>query len=170
MQRGPLGAAALNGELQAALNPAGPAVARGGAALRAGDRVMQTRNDYERGVANGDIGSVETVDEAARSLTVRFDDRLVSYPQEDLDELALAYACSIHKSQGSEFPAVVVVLHTQHFVLLARNLLYTAVTRGKRLAVIVGSRKAMAMAVKSVSARPRRTLLARRLRAALHLP
>ena len=128
---------------------------------------MQRHNDYTRGVYNGDIGLVESVDRTARTFTVRFDDRPVSYDWADLDELSLAYACTIHKAQGSEFPAAVVVLHTQAYVLLARNLLYTAVTRGRRLTVIVGSRKALAIAVKKGSTGTRLTGLAGKLKKAL---
>ncbi len=165
MQRGALGAVRLNVELQALLNPRGPSLTRAGTTLRAGDRVMQTRNDYERGVFNGDIGRIETVNEAEQGLSVRFDEKTVQYDWADLDEISLAYACSIHKSQGSEFPAAVVVVHTQHYVLLRRNLLYTAVTRGRRLTVVVGSRKALAIAVKSAGTGERCTRLAARLAA-----
>jgi exodeoxyribonuclease V alpha subunit len=160
MQKGALGAVRLNAELQGLLNPRGPSLSRGGTVLRAGDRVMQTANDYERGVWNGDVGRIAGVDEQGQALTVSFDDRTVSYDWQDLDGITLAYACSIHKSQGSEFPAVVVVLHTQHYVLLKRNLLYTAVTRGRRLTVVVGSRKALAIAVKSAGTGERTTRLA----------
>ena len=162
MQRGPLGVVALNADVQALLNPSGAPASPGG--LRLGDRVLQLRNDYDRGVYNGDIGWVEAADEADRSLSVRFDERLVRYEWEDLSALALAYVSTIHKSQGSEFPAVVVILHTQHYVLLARNLLYTAVTRARKLAVIVGSRKALAIAIKNASAGSRTTGLANHLR------
>lgn len=165
MQKGMLGAANLNAELQAVLNPRGPSLARGGTSFRVGDRVMQMRNDYEKNVFNGDVGNVHSVNAEERSLRVGFDERLVSYEWEDLDELSLAYACSIHKSQGSEFPAAIVALHTQHFVLLKRNLLYTAVTRGRRLTVVVASRKALAIAVKSVGTGERSTRLAARLAA-----
>jgi exodeoxyribonuclease V alpha subunit len=163
MQKGALGVGNLNAELQALLNPRGPSLTRGSVTFRTGDRVMQMRNDYERGVFNGDIGRIVTVNEAERSAAIRFDERIAPYEWADLDEISLAYACSIHKSQGSEFPAAVVVLHTQHFVLLKRNLLYTAVTRGRRLTVLVGSRKALAIAVKSVGTGERSTRLARRL-------
>ncbi len=164
MQKGDLGAVALNRELQAVLNPVGPSLTRGGTAFRAGDRVMQLRNDYERGVFNGDIGGISRVEETLELIRVRFDDREILYEWKDLDEIAPAYACTIHKAQGSEFPAVVIVLHTQAYVLLARNLLYTAVTRGRRLTVIVGSRKALAIAVKNASAKTRFTRLAERLK------
>jgi exodeoxyribonuclease V alpha subunit len=166
MRKGILGTGNLNRELQGLLNPSGASLERGGASFRAGDRVMQLRNNYDQGVFNGDIGVVAEVDETARTVIARFDDREVRYEWADLDQLGLSYACSIHKSQGSEFPAVIVVLHTQHFVLLKRNLLYTAVTRGRKLAVLVGNRRALAMAVKSTGAGDRRTLLASRLEAA----
>ena len=167
MRKGILGVTSMNKELQALLNPRGPALARGAAQFRTGDRIMQMRNNYELAVWNGDIGFVAEVDEGSRAATVRFDERSVRYQWADLDQLSLSYACSIHKSQGSEFPAVVIVLHTQHYVLLRRNLLYTAVTRGRKVAVIVGSRRAMAMAVKNAGATERCTRLAARLSAAL---
>jgi exodeoxyribonuclease V alpha subunit len=165
MRKGALGTGNLNRELQALLNPAGASVERGGVSYRPGDRVMQLTNNYDSGVFNGDIGSVADVDEAARSVVARFDEREVRYEWADLDQVGLSYACSIHKAQGSEFPAVVVVLHTQHYVLLKRTLLYTAVTRGRKLVVLVGSRRALAMAVKSAGEGGRCSLLAFRLRA-----
>ncbi len=167
MRKGPLGTTHMNRELQSILNPRGESLVRGAVEFRVGDRVMQTSNDYDLGVFNGDIGSVAAVHAEQKALSVLFDDRQVRYEWSALDELELAYACSIHKSQGSEFPGVVIILHTQHYVLLRRNLLYTAVTRGKRLAVIVGSRKAIAMAVKNAAAAGRCTRLAERIRAAL---
>ncbi len=167
MQKGLLGVANMNRELQALLNPRGASLARGGLSMRVGDRVMQLRNNYDLGVFNGDIGRIAAVNDEERGLSVRFDERSVAYEWADLDELALAYACSIHKSQGSEFPAVIIALHTQHFMLLRRNLLYTAVTRGKKLAVLVGSRKALAIAVKNVGTEKRCTRLAERLAAYL---
>lgn len=167
MQKGLLGVAHMNGELQALLNPRGPSLPRGSASLRVGDRVMQLRNNYDLGVFNGDIGRIASVNLEERTLSVRFDERTVAYDREDIDELSLAYACSIHKSQGSEFPAVIVALHTQHFVLLRRNLLYTAVTRGKKLTVLVGSRRALAIAVKNAGVQKRCTRLAERLAAYL---
>ena len=164
MRKGVLGTANLNKELQALVNPGGPSVGRGGMELRAGDRVIQMRNNYAQGVFNGDVGAVTGIDESARTVTVSYDERSVLYEAADLDQLSLAYACSIHKSQGSEFPAVVIVLHTQHYVLLKRALLYTAVTRARKLAVIVGSRRALAIAVKNVGTVERCTRLAERLR------
>jgi exodeoxyribonuclease V alpha subunit len=110
---------------------------------------MQIRNNYDKDVFNGDVGRVERLSPDAAEMVVVFDDREVSYEIEELDELTLAYAATVHKSQGSEYAAVIVPVHTQHFVMLARNLLYTAVTRGKRLVVLVGSRKALGIAVRN---------------------
>jgi len=149
MNKGLLGTMTLNAELQALLNPSGPSVQRGARTLRAGDKVMQIRNDYELDVFNGDIGQIADIDEATRTLTAVFEGRSVQYEEENLDELVLAYACSVHKAQGSEYPCVVLPLHTQHYVMLKRNLLYTAVTRGRRLVVIVGSRRALSTAVQN---------------------
>jgi exodeoxyribonuclease V alpha subunit len=165
MRRGELGAAALNLELQALLNPPAP-TARTARHLRQGDKVMQVRNNYQLEVYNGDIGRVTAIDEVEQEVVVTIDGRPVRYDFGDLDELVLAYACSIHKAQGSEYPCVVVPLHTQHYVMLQRNLLYTAVTRGRRLVVLVGSRRALAVAVKSAAGRTRWTRLAERLRPA----
>lgn len=166
MRRGILGAANLNAELQALLNPGGDAVTRTTRLLRVGDRVMQTRNNYDLDVFNGDLGRIESIDFAGQKLRVDFDDRAVDYAFDQLDELVLAYACSIHKSQGSEYPCVVVPLHTQHWTLLERNLLYTAITRGKRLVIVVASPRALRRAVETESTRDRHSLLARRLRQA----
>jgi len=165
MQRGVLGARNLNQVLQQALNPQGEAIERFGALYRAGDKVMQTENDYDKDVYNGDIGEVTRIDFEDRCLFVRYGDRKVAYDFEELDELVPAYAITIHKSQGSEYPCVVVPIHTQHFVMLQRNLIYTAITRGRRLVVLVGSAKAIAMAVQRKDARRRITALARRLQA-----
>ena len=163
MRRGLLGAENLNSVLQQALNPTGPALTRGGTTFRRGDRVMQIRNNYDKEIFNGDIGFVKSVDEDDRSLVVTFDGRPVRYDTADLDELLLAYACTIHKSQGSEYPAVVVLLHTQHFKLLQRNLLYTAITRGRKLVCVVGSSKAVGIAIRNNEVRERRTTLRERL-------
>jgi exodeoxyribonuclease V alpha subunit len=165
MHKGLLGAAALNAELQALMNPDGPSVARGARLFRAGDKVMQIRNDYDLDVFNGDIGRIASIDESERTLRAVFDGREVDYEESDLDELTLAYACSIHKSQGSEYPCVVIPLHTQHFVMLKRNLLYTAITRGRKLVVVVGTRRALSTAVKNSETVSRFTGLARRLSA-----
>jgi exodeoxyribonuclease V alpha subunit len=164
MHRGLLGAASLNAELQALLNPRGAAIVRGSRLFRVGDKVMQIRNNYTLEVFNGDIGRIETVDDVERTVAVRFDGRPVAYDAADLDELVLAYACSIHKAQGSEYPCVVLPVHTQHYVMLQRNLLYTGITRGRRLVVLVGTRRALAIAVKNDRVDARFTQLADRLR------
>ena len=156
MNRGGVGARSLNIELQAALNPAGERrVERFGWTFAPGDKVMQVENDYDKEVYNGDIGRIDDVDPELGEVTARFDGRAVTYGFGELDALVPAYATTIHKSQGSEYPAVVIPLMTQHYVMLRRNLLYTGVTRGKRLVVLVGQRKAIAIAVKAASGRKR---------------
>ncbi|HXO43608.1 MAG TPA: ATP-dependent RecD-like DNA helicase, partial [Thermoanaerobaculia bacterium] len=147
MKRGLLGSANLNTVLRETLNPHGQSLTRGGHTLRAGDKVMQVRNNYDLEVWNGDIGRITHIDEEEQRLHVAFDGREVAYELAAIDELALAYACSIHKAQGSEYPCVVIPLHTQHYVMLQRNLLYTGITRAKRLAVLVGETRALATAV-----------------------
>ena len=167
MNRGPLGSENLNAVLRARLNPAAPGareVARAGRSFRVGDKVMQVRNNYELEVFNGDLGRVVGLDEEEQQLAVSFDGRTVRHDFANLDELVLAYACSIHKAQGSEYPCVVAPLHTQHYVMLQRNLLYTALTRAQRLVVLVGERRALAVAVRNRRTRDRFTLLAERLR------
>jgi exodeoxyribonuclease V alpha subunit len=156
MNRGGVGARSLNIELQAALNPAGERkVERFGWTFAPGDKVMQIENDYDKEVYNGDIGYVADVEPDDGELTASFDGRSVSYGFGELDTLVPAYATTIHKSQGSEYPAVVIPVMTQHYTMLQRNLLYTGVTRGKRLVVLVGQKKAVAIAVRSVSGRRR---------------
>jgi exodeoxyribonuclease V alpha subunit len=179
MNRGPAGALALNQALQAALNPpssgaAGPApdpgeaaLVRGARTFRAGDKVMQLRNDYEKNVYNGDVGRVVRIETEEVGMTVRFDDRDVAYEASDLDDLVLAYACTVHKSQGSEYPAVVIPLLTTHFIMLSKNLLYTAVTRGKRLVVLVCDPRALELALSGRRREERRTRLTGRLADAL---
>lgn len=167
MNRGLLGVENVNATLRALLNPTGKEVARGGTSFRVGDKVMQIRNNYELEVFNGDVGRVLAIDEEEETVRCRFDERTVEHPFSSLDELSLAYACSIHKSQGSEYPAVVVPLHTQHYVMLERNLLYTALTRAKRLVVLVGDPKALGIAVRNRRTRLRHTRLAERLRRAV---
>ena len=153
MNRGGLGARSLNIELQNALNPPGEIrVERFGWTFCPGDKVMQVENDYDKDVYNGDLGVVSGIDMEEGELVVDFDSRAVSYGFGELDELVLAYATTIHKSQGSEYPAVVIPITTQHYPMLQRNLVYTGVTRGKRL---VGQRKALAIAVKGARARRR---------------
>lgn len=165
MNRFELGSRALNARLQEILNPPQdePEVARFGWIFRTGDKVLQTVNNYPKEVFNGDIGRVTRIDEEEQELHVDYDSRGVAYDFDELDELALAYALTIHKSQGAEYPAVVIPLHTQQYRLLQRNLLYTGITRGKRLVVLVGSRKALGLAVGRGSAAARCTALARRL-------
>lgn len=163
MRRGLLGGQNLNAELQALLNPSGRALLCGNRLLREGDKVMQLTNNYDLEVFNGDVGRVLAIDEAERALQVDFDGRHVTYESANLDELALAYACTIHKSQGSEYPCVVIPLHTQHFLMLQRNLLYTAVTRARKMVVLVGSRRALGIAVKTVDQNLRYTRLCQRL-------
>ena len=156
MNRGGVGARSLNVELQKALNPAGERkVERFGWTFAPGDKVMQIENDYDNEVYNGDIGYIDDVDPDTSELTASFDGRPVVYGFGELDTLVPAYAATIHKSQGSEYPAVVIPVLTQHYTMLQRNLLYTGVTRGKRLVVLVGQKKAVAIAVKNVSGRRR---------------
>ncbi len=168
MHRGEVGVAQLNLKLQAALNPPGPAIAErqvGGRAFRVGDRVMQMRNNYDKDVYNGDMGRVEKIDLEDQVVTVRIDDRPIGYDFLELDELTHSYAVSVHKAQGSEFPAVVVPLLTTHYVMLQRNLLYTAVTRAQRLVVLVGTPRAIGIAVTSNRVQARYSGLAERLEA-----
>jgi exodeoxyribonuclease V alpha subunit len=150
MNRSELGARELNTRLQEVLNPkAGrKEISRHGWTFRIGDKVIQKVNNYQKDVFNGDIGRISGVNEVDEQMTVTYDSRRVVYEFDELDELALAYALTIHKSQGSEYPAVVIPLHTQHYLMLRRNLLYTGITRGKRLVVLVGTRKALALAVR----------------------
>lgn len=167
MNRGPLGTEELNRILQEALNPAAPgkpSLQRGDRTFRNGDRVMQIENNYDKDVFNGDVGSIVDVDAAESKLVVSFDARRVTYEKTDLSQLTPAYAVTIHKSQGSEYPAVVVPIHTQHYRMLQRNLIYTAVTRARRLVVLVGMPKALDIAVERADAGRRCTALAKRLR------
>ena len=171
MNRGGVGARSLNIELQAALNPSGETkVERFGWTFAPGDKVMQIENDYDKEVYNGDIGYVEGVDVDEGELTARFDGRSVTYGFGELDTLVPAYAATIHKSQGSEYPAVVIPVLTQHYAMLQRNLLYTGVTRGKKLVVLVGQPRAVAIAVKNASGRRRWSKLDEWLAPELHDP
>ena len=131
--------------------------------MRTGDRVMQLKNDYNREVFNGDLGMVTNIDHTEKEVTINFDERDVVYDYADLNEITLAWATSIHKSQGSEYPVVILPLYTQHYVMLSRNLFYTGLTRAKQLALIVGSEKAVAIAVKQVKQQQRYTRLRERL-------
>lgn len=166
MQRGAVGAVNLNQLLQAAVNPKGenmPELHRGGYTFRPGDKVMQIRNNYDKEVFNGDIGTIESIDMEERTLMIRLDDRRVEYDLSELDEIVLAYATTVHKAQGAEYPIVVMPVMMTHFPMLQRNLLYTGVTRAKKMLVLVGQKKAVAYCVKNLMVDKRNTLLAERL-------
>lgn len=163
MQRGVVGAANLNMALQNALNPSPTALNRGGYSFRQGDRVMQLRNNYDKEVFNGDLGYIESVDTEERTLMVNFEDRLVEYEASELDELTLAYATTIHKSQGSEYPIVVMPVLMTHYVMLQRNLIYTGITRAKKICVLIGSKKALSFAIRNMSVLKRNSKLKKRL-------
>jgi exodeoxyribonuclease V alpha subunit len=164
MNRGVVGVSNLNSELQACLNPKGQDLARGGRNFREGDKVMQIKNNYDKEVFNGDIGRIIKLELEMQEMKVRFDDRVVVYEYADLDELVLAYAVSIHKSQGSDYPAVVIPILTQHYIMLQRNLIYTGITRGKSLVVVIGAKKALAIAVNNAKTQQRYTFLDGRLK------
>ena len=163
MHRGVIGVIRLNDELQKAMNPGRPGINCGNKVLRVGDKMMQMTNNYDKDVFNGDIGWISRIDEEDREVVIDFDGRLVPYDYSDLDELALAYAISVHKSQGSEYPAVIVPMTTQHYLLLQRNLLYTAITRAKKLVVLIGTKKALAIAIRNNKQQLRYTYLSQRL-------
>lgn len=166
LHRGPIGVKALNERLQEALNPAGPGkreTRRGETILREGDRVLQTANNYDRGVYNGDIGFISAIDRERGLVAVEFEMGRVEYATDELEDLALAYALTVHKSQGSEYPAVVIVIHASHYIMLQRNLLYTALTRAQRMACLVGNQRGIWRAINNVSQRDRFTRLAERL-------
>lgn len=163
MYKGILGAKNLNETLQRVLNPSGSEVRKGDRVFRTGDRVMQVKNNYDKEVFNGDVGFIESI--ISGGVAVRMSDgRKVAYTDSDLEELVLAYTVTVHKSQGSEYPAVVMVLHNQHWVMLRRNLFYTGLTRGKKLVVVIGSRRAIATAIRNDQTRKRHTRLSERLR------
>jgi exodeoxyribonuclease V alpha subunit len=164
MHKGLCGSENLNRELQSTLNPTGPNVQRLGRTYRVGDRVMQVRNNYDKDVFNGDLGRVKKIDLIEQHVVVRVDERDVPYEFTDMDELLPAYAISVHKSQGNEYPCVIVPLLTQHFVLLQRNLLYTAITRGKKLVILIGSKKALSIAIHNNKTAARYSRLKERLR------
>ena len=165
MHKGIVGAGNLNLELQRRLNPGEGGVTRGNRIFRIGDKVMQTRNNYEKDVFNGDMGRITQIDPEQREISIAFDGRKVVFDFVDLDEIVLSYAVSVHKSQGSEFPAIIIPVLTQHYIMLQRNLLYTAVTRGRKLVVLVGTRKALAIAVHNDRMKKRHTFLSERLKA-----
>lgn len=163
MTKGSTGTQNLNKELQKALNPSMLQIVRGDKVFKLNDKVMQIRNNYDKDVFNGDIGSIIIINAEDRELVIRFDERNVVYAFEELDEVVPAYAITIHKSQGAEYPVVIIPLLMQHFVMLERNLIYTAVTRGKKMVVLAGQMKALAMGVKNNKIRKRYTWLAKRL-------
>jgi exodeoxyribonuclease V alpha subunit len=167
MNRGGLGARSLNIELQHRLNPNGhPRITRFGWTYAPGDKVIQTVNNYDKEVFNGDIGRIVRIDEEDGLILIDYEGRRIEYEPGELDEVSLAYATTVHKSQGSEYPAVVIPLSTQHYTLLERNLLYTAVTRGRRLVVLIAESKALGMAVRRVGSVQRLTMLRQRLQEA----
>jgi len=163
MHKGVVGAANLNDQLQSVLNPANGGVVRGDRIYRINDKIMQIRNNYDKEVFNGDIGRISDIRLEERQLTVSFDNRRIVYDFSELDEIVLAYAVSVHKSQGSEYPVVILPILTQHYILLQRNLIYTAVTRGQNLVVLVGSKKALAIGVNNDQTQHRFTRLRERL-------
>jgi exodeoxyribonuclease V alpha subunit len=167
MKKGMIGTENLNQALQQILNPKKTALFRAGYKFQEDDKVMQIRNNYQREVFNGDIGYIQKINPEEQEIVVRFEERNVPYSYADLDELALAYAISIHKFQGSECPCVVMPVHMSHFMLLHRNLLYTGITRGKKLVVLVGTTKALAIAVKKDDVQKRYTSLKQTLMALL---
>jgi exodeoxyribonuclease V alpha subunit len=164
MHRGVLGSSSLNAVLQEALNPGDALLVRGEKNYKTGDKVMQVRNNYEKDVFNGDIGRIRSIDSLEQKLVILFDGRIVEYDFHELDDIVLSYAVSVHKSQGSEYPAVVMPVHTQHYMLLQRNLIYTALTRGRRLVVMVGTKKALAIGINNNRTQKRYTYLKERLK------
>ena len=163
MHKGSIGAGNLNTELQTVLNPTGREMTRGGRTFRVNDKVMQIKNNYDKEVFNGDIGRITKIDQEAQEVSIFIDGREVDYDFTDLDEVVLAYAVSVHKAQGSQYPVVIIPVHTQHYVLLQRNLIYTGITRGRKLVVLVGTKKALAIAVKNNKTQMRYTRLKKRL-------
>jgi exodeoxyribonuclease V alpha subunit len=163
MHRGMLGTIQLNREMQNLLNPVGDSLQRGESLLRVKDKVMQLRNNYDKGIYNGDLGRITGIDRKEGKIQVDFYDKLVEYNDDELDEISLAYATSIHKSQGSEYPVVVIPLHMSHYMMLHRSILYTAVTRGKKRVVLVGSRRALAISIQNVRLERRYTGLKEKL-------
>jgi exodeoxyribonuclease V alpha subunit len=153
--------------LQQLINPPAPGkaeIVRGGMTLRVGDRILQQKNDYNREVFNGDLGVISAIDTEEQEVEAAFGDRLVTYDYADLNEITLAFATTIHKSQGSEYPVVILPVFMQHYMMLSRNLIYTGITRARQLVILVGSQKAIGMSVKQVKDQQRYTLLAHRLR------
>jgi exodeoxyribonuclease V alpha subunit len=163
MHKGTIGVANLNIELQKRLNPGASGVTRGAWNFRIGDKVMQIVNNYDKDVFNGDIGWISEIDPEEREVAVDFDGRLVPYDYSDLDEIVLAYAISVHKAQGSEYPVVILPVVTQHYLLLQRNLIYTGITRAKKRVILIGTKKALAIAIRNNKPQRRYTHLSERL-------
>lgn len=163
MQRGVVGAANLNMVLQQALNKSTESLSRSGYTFKKGDRVMQIRNNYDKDVFNGDIGFVESINLEDRTLTVDFDGSIVEYEVSELDELTLAYATTIHKAQGSEYPIVVMPVLMSHYVMLQRNLIYTGITRAKKICILIGQPKALSYSIRNLTVTDRNTRLKERL-------
>ncbi len=168
MKKGLIGTENLNIVLQEKMNPSPHPLSRMGRQFHVGDKVMQIRNNYQKEVYNGDVGRITAIDLTEQTLEVLFDDRRIDYDFGEIDELVLAYAVSIHKYQGSECPCIVIPVHTSHFKMLHRNLLYTGVTRGKKLVVLVGTKKALAIGVKNDEVKQRYTGLKEATRNLLH--
>ena len=164
MNKGIVGTAKLNEALQEALNPNGTEINRMGKKFRVGDKVMQIRNNYDPNVYNGDIGFIKNIDTENQTVQISIDENIVDYEYSELDELVLAYAVSIHKSQGSEYPVVVMPLSIAHHMMLQRNLVYTGITRGKKLVVVIGSKRAMHVSVNNNKVAERNTWLEHRIR------
>jgi exodeoxyribonuclease V alpha subunit len=165
MHKGVIGVANLNIELQKRLNPGQSGITRGAWNFRLGDKVMQIVNNYDKDVFNGDIGWISKIDPEERDVAIDFEGRLVPYDYSDLDEVVLAYAISVHKSQGSEYPVVILPVVTQHYMLLQRNLIYTGITRAKKMVIMIGTKRALAIAIRNNKPQRRYTLLSERLTA-----
>ena len=167
MSRGDVGTRMLNQVLQQLINPPSASkaeIVRGGMTLRVGDRILQQKNDYNREVFNGDLGVITAIDPEEQEVTARFTEREVTYDYADLNEITLAFATTIHKAQGSEYPVVILPVFMQHYMMLSRNLIYTGLTRARKLAIVVGSQKAIGLSVKQVKDQQRYTLVAHRLK------
>ena len=165
MHKGLVGAENLNSALQKALNPGKDIITRGNLNFKPNDKVMQIKNNYDKLVFNGDIGRIQSINSEDKTIQIKFDHRKILYDFSELNEIVLAYAISVHKSQGSEYPAVVIPVTTQHYILLQRNLIYTAVTRGKHLVVVVGTKKALHIGINNSKTKKRYTNLQQRLKA-----
>lgn len=165
MRKGIVGVANLNTELQKTLNTKTEGITRGGKVFKIGDKVMQIKNNYDKDVFNGDIGKITDVDNECPQVGITFDDKLVEYDFCDLDEITLAYAISVHKSQGSEFPVIIMPVLMQHYMMLQRNLIYTGITRGKKLVILIGTKKALSIGIKNDKTQRRYTYLRHRLHA-----